>query len=297
MKPAPIMPTRIGLPCSSRAWRALSTMIMTFPRPASNGHPSLQLRLDVCQELPAVVLRRDFGDGKRPFQAEPGIVVHQPALRARRIELAHLVARLRPVLEDLVPVREPLGHIQTTVVVGRELNGDVVEIGGALRPQVYDDVEDGSPGAPHEFGLGRGRELEVHPAHRALLLIESNIGLGDERLEPVLSELSLAEDPGKEAPVVLAAIHVEDEGALELRLDEDHDMVPSLGENMRRYSKEAGGDRPRRTHGRKSAVTALALVMITVQVVPEAVSQPVQPVKMERRPVGVAVRVTTVPLL
>src|SRR5207249_6598267 len=67
------------------------------------------------------------------------------------------------------------------------------------------------------------------------------------------------EDPGTEAPVVLAAIHVEDEGALELRLDEDHDMVPSLGENMRRCSKEAGGDRPSRTHGRKSAVTVLAL--------------------------------------
>src|SRR3989449_5765364 len=230
MKPAPIMPTRIGLPCSSRAWRALSTMIMTSPLPASNGHPAFQLRLDLCQELPAVVLRRDFGDGERPFQAEPGIVVHEPALRARRIELTHLVARLCSVLEDLVPVREPLGHIQTTVVVGRELNGNVVEIGGALRPQVHDDVEDGSPGAPHKFGLGRGRELEVHPAHRALLLIESDIGLGDEGLEPVLSELPLAEHACEEAPVVLAAIHVEDEGALELRLDEDHDMVPSLGE-------------------------------------------------------------------
>src|SRR2546426_9742916 len=233
IKPAPIMPTRIGLPFSSRAWRALSMMIMTSFFPASNGHPSLQLGLDVCQEFPVVVLQRDLGDGERPLKTKPVIVVPKPALRLRRVELAHLVARLRPVLEDLVPVREPLGHIQTTVVVGRELNGDVVEIGGALRPQVYDDVEDGSPGAPHEFGLGRGRELEVHPAHRALLLIESNIGLGDERLEPVLSELSLAEDPGEEAPVVLAAIHVADEGALELRLDADHDMVPSLGEKTR----------------------------------------------------------------
>src|SRR2546422_9811884 len=101
MKPAPIMPTRIGLPCSSRAWRALSTMIMTSPLPASNDHPVLQLRLDLCQELPAVVLQRDFGDGERPFQAEPGIAVHEPALPARRIELARLVARLRPILEDL----------------------------------------------------------------------------------------------------------------------------------------------------------------------------------------------------
>src|SRR2546428_790190 len=36
--------------------------------------------------------------------------------------------------------------------------------------------------------------------------------------------------------------------------------------------------------------------MVTVQVVPESVSQPLQPVKMERKP-GVAVRVTTVPLV
>jgi hypothetical protein len=41
------------------------------------------------------------------------------------------------------------------------------------------------------------------------------------------------------------------------------------------------------------AVTDLAAVMFTVQVVPEAASQPLQPVKRERN--GVAVRVTTVP--
>jgi hypothetical protein len=43
-------------------------------------------------------------------------------------------------------------------------------------------------------------------------------------------------------------------------------------------------------------VTALAAVIVTVQVVPEVVSQPLQPLKMERR-FGVAVSVTTVPLL
>jgi len=47
---------------------------------------------------------------------------------------------------------------------------------------------------------------------------------------------------------------------------------------------------------RKLAVTVLAAFMVTVQVVPFAVSQPCQPVKMERKP-GVAVSVTTLPLL
>jgi hypothetical protein len=41
-------------------------------------------------------------------------------------------------------------------------------------------------------------------------------------------------------------------------------------------------------------VRDLAVFMVTVQVVPEAESQPLQPLKRERRP-GVAVRVTTVP--
>src|SRR5207302_1723940 len=52
---------------------------------------------------------------------------------------------------------------------------------------------------------------------------------------------------------------------------------------------------PSRRYGRKLAVTDRAALMVTVQVVPEAASQPLQPVNVD--PVaGVAVRVTTVPL-
>ena len=43
-------------------------------------------------------------------------------------------------------------------------------------------------------------------------------------------------------------------------------------------------------------MTVLAVLMVTLHVVPEAASQPLQPVKMERK-AGVAVRVTTAPLL
>jgi hypothetical protein len=42
------------------------------------------------------------------------------------------------------------------------------------------------------------------------------------------------------------------------------------------------------------AVTELAELMVTVQVVPETASQPLQPLKRESRS-GVAVRVTSVP--
>ena len=47
----------------------------------------------------------------------------------------------------------------------------------------------------------------------------------------------------------------------------------------------------------KLAVADLVPFMVTLQVVPETASQPLQPVKMERRPTGVAVRVTVVPLV
>ena len=43
-------------------------------------------------------------------------------------------------------------------------------------------------------------------------------------------------------------------------------------------------------------MTVLAAFMVTVQVLPEAVSQPLQPMNMDKGP-GVAVRVTIVPLL
>jgi hypothetical protein len=49
-------------------------------------------------------------------------------------------------------------------------------------------------------------------------------------------------------------------------------------------------------YGRKCATTDFALLMVTVQLVPLTVSHPVQPPNKERRS-GVAMRVTTVPML
>src|SRR6266568_2680798 len=101
MKPAPTMPTRIGLPCAS------------------------------------------------------------PAFRAGRVELAHLIARLGPILEDFITVREPFGDVQRAVVVGRELDRDVLEVRRALGTKVHDDVEDRPARRPHELRLGRRRQFEM----------------------------------------------------------------------------------------------------------------------------------------
>src|SRR4051794_28370258 len=106
MKPAPIIPTRIGLPSSSRFCSARSTMIIAS---LSNAHAPLELRLDRVEPLPATVLLGDLADRQRPGEAEPGVVVCQAALGVGGVELADLVAGLGFVLERLVAVAEALG--------------------------------------------------------------------------------------------------------------------------------------------------------------------------------------------
>ena len=71
--------------------------------------------------------------------------------------------------------------------------------------------------AAHQLRLGRRRELEVHPAQRALGGVVGQVGLGDHRLQPVLLELVLAERPGEEAAGVATRLDVDDERAGELR--------------------------------------------------------------------------------
>ena len=104
----------------------------------------------------------------------------------------------------------------------RELDRDVLEVGRALRAQVDDDVEDRTPRASDELGLGRRRVLKVHAPQRSLGLVESNVGLRDDRLQSVIGELLLAERAREETAIVLAALDVDDEGALELGFGEDH---------------------------------------------------------------------------
>src|SRR5260370_34692716 len=102
MNPAPIMPTRIGLPCSSMAFKARSTMIMT----ASRFHPAPHLGLDQLEVCPRGILRGDDGDRQRPLQPQARVERREPALAAGGVEFAHLVAGLRRVLQGLVAVRE-----------------------------------------------------------------------------------------------------------------------------------------------------------------------------------------------
>ena len=53
----------------------------------------------------------------------------------------------------------------------------------------------------------------MHPAQRAGDSVVGDVRLRDDRLQPVLGELVLAERPREEAAVVLAPLEVDDEGA------------------------------------------------------------------------------------
>src|SRR6267143_353453 len=242
MKPAPIKPTRIGFPCSSLALNALSTMIMV----GSRAHPALHLALDFLEVLPGGVLGRDDGDRQWPLQAQARIERREPSLGAGRVELADLVARLRRVLERLIPVREALGHIERAMVVGAQFHADGFQESRALGPQVHDDVEDRPARGTDQLRLGLRRVLEVHPAQRALPLVVGDVRLRDHRLEAVLGELLLTKGPCEEATVVVAPLQIEDECALQLGLGEDHG--PSRSAAMRlmpRSVRKASASRAR----------------------------------------------------
>lgn len=63
---------------------------------------------------------------------------------------------------------------------------------GAFRSDIDNDIKDRPPDTAHHLGLSRGRILEVHAAYGAFLAVESHVRLRDDRLQPVLAELSLA---------------------------------------------------------------------------------------------------------
>ena len=83
--------------------------------------------------------------------------------------------------------------------------------------RVDDDVEDCAPCAPHELGFGRWRELEVHPAQRALLVVEGQVGLRDHGLKTVIDELLLTKRAGEEPAGVPPGLDVDDECAGQAR--------------------------------------------------------------------------------
>src|SRR6202521_3186575 len=238
MKPAPIKATRTGRPSLSRAFSALSTIIMRTSEkglslwPALRAHAHwyhllqthllLELRFLFVQSCPGLVPFRHNGYRKSPLQRQPRIVIQQSAFGPRRVELSHLIARFGIVSQHLVPVCKALRHVEGAAVVLGQFDSDVVQVGRAFWTQVHDDIQDSATSAAHEFCLRRRWKLEMHAAQRALLVVEGDIDLGNAWIQAICFELILTEGAREEASRVLAPLDIDHKCALQLCLREDH---------------------------------------------------------------------------
>src|SRR5258706_2328980 len=124
MNPAPRMATRIGLPCSSRAFNALSIMIMVDSCGGSanyglalDGHTALQFRLDLSKQFPSLIFIRNYSYRKRPFERQTAIIIHQASFGARGIEFTDLVARLGFIAQGLVAMRKTLRYVERSAII------------------------------------------------------------------------------------------------------------------------------------------------------------------------------------
>jgi hypothetical protein len=108
------------------------------------------------------------------------------------------------------------------VIFGGKLDADVLQVGATLWAEIHDDVKDGSAGDSDDLGLGTWRELEVHPTYRATLDTERDVGLGNDDVQSMRGEFSLAERASEKPPAVRVTIKVDGEGAGEPGLGEDH---------------------------------------------------------------------------
>src|SRR5271166_6359708 len=188
----------------------------------NQAHPLFDFELLLFQRLPRLVLVRYDGDGERPLQRQAWVIVQQATFRFRCVEFSHLIARFRFVRKCLVSVSEALRHVERAAVLLAELGNDVLQIGWAFRTQVDDDVEDSAPSGPYELRLGGWWKLKMHAPQRSFLLAESNIGLGDDGLQPVRLKFILTENAGEKAPRILSALDIDDKCALQLCFRKDH---------------------------------------------------------------------------
>ena len=160
-----------------------------------------------------MVFRRDHSDRKRPGNAQPRIIIAQPAFGPQGIELADLIACFRVIPQYLVSVGKAFRHEQSPLIVFGQFHGNVLEVGGAFRPEVHDHIQNSSARAAHVLGLRRGRELEMHAAQCASLQIESHVRLGDHGLEALRQELFLAKRPGEETAPIQPALKIDEVSA------------------------------------------------------------------------------------
>jgi hypothetical protein len=80
-----------------------------------------------------------------------------------------------------------------------QLGSDVLQVCRAFWTQVHNNIKDGTTSAAYEFCLRRWRKLEMHAPQRAFLVVEGDIGLGNDWFQAVRFELMLTEGSREKA--------------------------------------------------------------------------------------------------
>ena len=99
------------------------------------------------------------------------------------------------------------GHIESPVVVGGELDFEVLAVRRRVGSHVDDDIEDGATRAADQLGFGRGCDLIMHPAEGAFVFVVGDIDLDGIRVQTDSSHFTRAECACEEAPVIGALFH------------------------------------------------------------------------------------------
>ena len=162
------------------------------------------------------------GDGQWPPEAQTRVAVEQPALSARRVKLADLIAGFSDILEHLIAMRETLRDKERAVIIRSQFHRDVLKVGRAFRPKVNNDVKNRAARAADNLCLRRWGELEVHATQRPLLMVEGHIGLGDDRLESVGLKLLLTEGASEETASVCPGFNIDDVSPFEFCFGKYH---------------------------------------------------------------------------
>src|SRR5271155_3342528 len=115
-----------------------------------------------------------------------------------------------------------LRHIERAVVMLAQLRSDVLQVGRAFWSQVHYDIEDRAKSAAYELCLSRGWKLKMHTSQRAFLVVEGDIGLGNNRFQAMRFELVLTEGSREKASRVLMPLHIDYKCTLQLCLCENH---------------------------------------------------------------------------
>ena len=170
----------------------------------------------------ATILLRDHRRRLRPGDGERRIVPAIAAGGLGSVGLGNLVGNLGGVLQGLKTVGHPLGNVKLIAEIRGQHDREMLSQGGRAGPQVHDHVPEGAAGDPHELHLFVGSDLKMEPADRAPPVIVGDAALVHQRLQPPRREVAAAEGAGEEAALVREALRLQDPGARQRRLAEDH---------------------------------------------------------------------------